>query len=419
MSEDHPREPLSRRVMASDRRMIAVLLAIIYVSFAAAASFAVSDLNGLVSTLQTVTFFALAYTLVVLALNLQWGYAGLFNIGIAGFMAIGVYSMSILTIQFGVPYVVAAIVAVGITAAFGALIALPALRLRADYLAIVTLAFAEIVRRILRSQQFSEFTVAGVDIAFGGATGPKTPPDPLKFLLYRDPASLRPDPNVFGELYFSLFEPLGIEQATAESILYAVFLAGVVWLFYLLLSRLGHSPFGRVLKAIREDEAVARALGKDTRLFKIKAFALGSALMGTAAILWYLEQGGASPENFRPETTFFVFVALIIGGSGSNVGSIVGGIVFGAVLFQGPRLLQQLVGQWVDTGANPSTIFDAFSGLDSLLAYTIDSISSLRIVLLGVVLVYLIQRRPEGLVGDRKETASTVDLEDRTTGGEK
>lgn len=404
--------------MASDLRLIVVLLAAIYVSFAVLASFAVSDINGLVSTLQTVTFFALTYSLVVLALNLQWGYAGLFNIGVAGFMAIGVYSMSILTIQFGFPYPIGAIVAVLITAAFGALVALPALRLRADYLAIVTLAFAEIVRRILRSQRFSEFSVAGVDIAFGGATGPESPPDPLKFLLYENPARLRPTPNAFGELYFSLFEPLQIEQAAAESILYVVMLAAVVLLFYSLLSRLGHSPFGRVLKAIREDEVVARALGKDTRVFKIKAFALGAALMGIAAILWYLEQGGASPENFRPETTFFIFVALIIGGAGSNVGSIVGGIVFGAVLFQGPRLLQQLADRWIDTGASPSTIFDAFSGVDSFVAFLIGNISSFRVVFLGIFLIYLIQNRPEGLVGDRKETASTINLEERTTGGD-
>lgn len=418
MSESTPRQRLSEWLMASDLRLIAVVLLSIYVFFAVLGSFAVPNVNGLVSSLQTVTFFAAVYTLVVLALNLQWGYAGLFNIGVAGFMAIGVYSMAILTVQIGIPYPLAAIMAVLITALFGVIVALPALRLRADYLAIVTLAFAEIVRSILSSQVFSEFSVAGQDLSFGGATGPQAPPDPLKFLLYENPSSLRPDSNAFGEFYFGLFGPLPIEEPAAEGILYVLFLAIVVVLFYLLLSRLGSSPFGRVLKAIREDEVVAQALGKDTRMFKIKAFALGAALMGLAAILWYLEQGGASPQNFKPETTFFIFVALIIGGAGSNVGSIVGGIVFGALLFQGPRLIERVINKWVSPEANPSTIFDAFGGFDPAVAFFIDSISALRIVLLGAFLVYLIQRRPEGLVGDRKEIASSIDLEDRTSGGE-
>lgn len=418
MSDDSLWQRLVAWTYASDLRLIVVPMLVIYVIFTVFSLIFGLDFNGMVSTLERVTFFAAVYGLVVLALNLQWGYAGLFNIGIAGFMAISVYSMSILTLQFGLPYPVGALGAVIITGLFGALVALPALRLRADYLAIVTLAFAEIVRSILGSQEFSEFTIGGYDIAFGGATGPDSPPDALRFLLYEDPYSLVSETNAVGDLYFMLYEPFAVDESTAEGLLYVGLLVVAVALFYILLTRVGNSPFGRVLKAIREDDTVARALGKDTRVFKIKAFAVGSALMGLAAVLWYLKRGGVRPENFQPETTFFIFVALIIGGAGSNTGSVVGGAVFGALLFQGPAFIERIVNQQFDPTSNPETIFEAFSGFDPFLAYTMGNLSSLRVVLLGIVLIYLIQRRPEGLLGDRKEIASSIDLEDRTSGGE-
>jgi len=399
---------------ASDIRLIAVVMLVIYAVFLFLGIVGGLDVNGLYSSLERVTFFAAVYALVVLALNLQWGYAGLFNIGIAGFMGIGLYSMHILTVQIGLAYPIGAVGAVLITSLFGAIVALPALRLRADYLAIVTLAFAEIIRSILGSQRFAEFTFAGFDIGFGGATGPSgTLPDPLKFLLYKDPYSLRPEPNWFGEMYFGLFDLFVIDDSTAEGMLYALVLIVFVGLFYFLLVRVGGSPFGRVLKAIREDETVANALGKDTRQFKIKVFALGSALMGLAAILWYTKRGGVNPTNFEPEVTFFIFVALIIGGAGSNTGSVIGGAVFGALLFRGPVFIERIINRQLEAEADPTTIFDAFNGVDPFIVYTTDNLSALRIVLLGVVLVVLIQRRPEGLLGNRKEIASGIDLEDR------
>lgn len=413
MSEDSATGGLRTWVTATDRRLLGTVLGITTVVFTLLALVSTPSIDGAISTVRRVFFFGLVYALVVLALNIQWGYAGLFNIGIAGFMMIGVYTMAILTTQIGIPYPIAIVAAVAVTALFGAVVSLPALRLRADYLAIVTLAFAEIVRSILSSRQFSETTLAGYDVGFGGATGPNSPPDPLKFLLYEEPGSLVSEPNVVGELYFSLLAPLGIEDSTAEALLYVLFLIAMVWLFYTLLSRLGSSPFGRVLKAIREDETVARSLGKDTRVFKIKAFTLGAALMGFAAILWFLESGGARPSNFQSQTTFFIFVALIVGGSGSNLGSVVGGFVFGTFLLQGPEVIETIIGQQFNPQANPQTIFDAFSGLDPLVAYTIDNLASIRIILLGIFLIYLIKNRPEGIVGKRKETASSINLEQR------
>jgi len=412
------RGPIRRLLETSDIVLIVGVMLVLYVIFTIFSLALGLGVTGAIRTLERITFFAAVYALVVLALNLQWGYAGLFNIGIAGFMAISVYTMATLVVRFGQPYPVGVLGGVVAAGLFGAVVALPALRLRADYLAIVTLAFAEIARRIFGSQRFSEFSFLGLDLGFWGATGPDQPiPDPLKFVLYEDPYSLRPEPNAFGEFYFSLFEPFVIERSTAEGILYVVMLVLFVVLFYLLASRIGNSPFGRVLKAIREDETVARALGKDTRRFKIIVFTLGSALMGLAAILWFLKRGGVSPTVFEPEITFFIFVALIIGGAGSNTGSVVGGAVFGALLFQGPAFIERIARQR-DIDAQPATIFDAFGGVEPFLAYTIDNMSALRVVVLGVILIVLIQRRPQGLLGDRKEIASGIDLHERPEGGD-
>jgi branched-chain amino acid transport system permease protein len=133
-----------------------------------------------------------------------------------------------------------------------------------------------------------------------------------------------------------------------------------------------------------------------------------------------MKRGGVAPSNFEPEQTFFIFVALIIGGSGSDTGSVIGGIVFATLLFEGPLFVRRIVDQRMDVGTAPQTIFEAFGSTDQLLAYVFADVnlSALRVVLLGVVLTYLIQRRPQGLLGDRKEIASSIDLEERPGGDE-
>jgi branched-chain amino acid transport system permease protein len=187
-----------------------------------------------------------------------------------------------------------------------------------------------------------------------------------------------------------------------------------------LLVRVGNSPFGRVLKAIREDELVANSLGKDTRLFKIKVFMLGCALMGLGGILWEAQRGFTDPTSptFRPIQTFYIFVALIIGGAGSNTGSVLGGALFASLLFQGPLFVSRTVSYLLNLGDAPSSFAAAVGPIFALevgpfLAYAAGNIEELRFVLLGVVLVYLMQNRPDGLLGHRKEVAASVDLMDR------
>jgi len=420
---DRSLAPFWNWVTANDVRLLLVVSIGLYGLFSFFAVVLGLGLNGTVNTLQRITFLSAVYAMLVLALNLQWGYAGLFNVGVAGFMAVGIYTMGILSTApgsspggLGLPLSVGILGGVLVAALVGALVALPALRLRADYLAIVTLAFAEIIRLSFRSRSLEEFTIAGTTLGTGGADGLQLPPDPVRRVFYADPGSLVSDPSGLGREYFAIAETLGIEQSVAQGWAYAAFLVVFVALFYWLLVRTGNSPFGRVLKAIREDELVASALGKDVRWFKIKAFALGSALMGLASILWFMGEGSfVVADTFEPILTFYVFVALIIGGAGSNTGSVIGGAVFASILFEGPNFVRRIVDNAFDVGPQPDTIFAAFDSPDAFLAYVFSdfNLAALRVVLLGVVLVYLIQRRPQGLLGDRTEVASPIDLSER------
>jgi ABC-type branched-subunit amino acid transport system permease subunit len=416
-------------VTATDRRMVAVTMAGIYALFLLAGLYLGRNLAGMFSLVQQVTFFTAVYALVVLALNLHWGYAGLFNIGVIGYMAVGVYTMAMLSAPvsgsppgLGLPAPVGILGGMLAAAFIGLLTALPALRLRADYLAIVTVAISEIIRLTFNSPAFSTFSLGGVTLGTGGASGiGDFPINPVRALYYRNPGEAASEPTAFGDAVFTFFEnSLSIYRpALALDLTYALVLVVLVALVYTLLARVGNSPFGRVLKAIREDEMAAKSLGKDTNMFKIKTFMLGCALMGVAGIAWFgYGIGAVYPQSFRPRVTFYVFIALIIGGAGSNTGSVLGGAIFANVLFLFPPILSNIVTQTFAIGASPNNVVEAVGpvaagNLAPLVGYILGQIPQLRFVLVGVILIYLIQNRPEGVLGHRGEEASTVDLSER------
>lgn len=514
------RELLSK-AWANDTVKILAVLALLYASYLLMGGILGFSFRGQLNSLARVTFLIAIYALMALALNLQWGYTGLFNIGLAGFFAVGLYTMAMVSKPpvtgqgaaqiggLGLPIWVGVLAGMTAAALLGFVVALPALRLRADYLAIVTIAMSEIVRFIYMSSTFqsvtlnpvviklfgAEFTLfsrlldGGTSIGTGGGRG--------LILNYDDPLAFLLDSGPY-ESFVALFEPLveGTIAPVIDGFVYAVILLVVfVVAYYWLLRRIGQSPFGRVLKAIREDEQVANALGKNTASFKIKSFMVGCALLGLAGILWQWRQGAVTPNSFRPKLTFYVWVALIIGGAGSNTGSVLGGAIFAAVLFQGPRYVKNVVNEVYQLDASPNTIASALGpALDPLLlfgsdllnaipvlvflgvvvgviygvkvayrdyrdeivtridapdkyetgvrvglwlaalvvvlvpfivldlvggdfvpfaAYTLNNINSLQLVLMGVVLVIIVQVRPEGLLGHRKEVASSVPLLDK------
>ncbi len=397
-------------------------------------------IGSALGALEGVTFFMLVYAITALALNLHWGYAGLFNIGVAGFMAVGVYTMTILTrapdanpAGLGLPIWAGIIAGMAMAAVVGLLAALPALRLRADYLAIVTLGLSEIIRYTLLSSAVDSWmqeSTAGVVERFGGdgevglgtnggsglsiTTGPEDVLDRL-FYVGGDPSQSE---NAFGQVVFELGRQLGVRTTLIADIAYLFLLTLMLGLVYLLLYRVGNSPFGRVLKAIREDELVAKSLGKNTDLFKIKVFMLGCALMGLAGILWQGSQDFVSPTSFMPIVTFYVFVALIIGGAGSNTGSVIGGFLFASLLFEAPRRVGGRLRDAIPVADTPNTFAEAFTGPLEFLAYLTGNVGAVQFILLGVVLILIIQRRPDGVLGHRSEPAAAVNLGERSPEGE-
>jgi branched-chain amino acid transport system permease protein len=232
------------------------------------------------------------YALMALGVNVMWGFAGMVNLGLVGFFAVGAYTSALLTLKAG--WAIAAGMAAGmiIAACVGAVVALVTVRLRGDYLAIVTLGFAETIRIVASN---AIWLTNGTD-GLSGIPGP-----------YR--AALSPE---------------------RFNLLYLAIVALVVAVTYVVNERLRASPFGRVLRAIRDDEQVAAVAGKHVTLFKVKAFAIGSAALGLAGALYAHYTSYIAPDIFVPLFTLYIKLALLTGGLGNNRGAIVGAV---AVVF--------------------------------------------------------------------------------------
>ena len=423
----------------SDAVMVVALIVAIYALYVVGGVIIGLPVRGMLNQLGRLTFWIAVFGTAALTLNLHWGYTGLFNIGIVGFMAVGVYVTAILSKPvfgsgtsaasvggLGLPLSVGILGGMIAAGLFGAVVSLPALRLRADYLAIVTIAFSEIVRFSLLSDTLGGADIGGYRIGLGGGDGIILDfVDPLEALIK---AISFPLDIVLGRehvLWEDVYLGVVVEAAgtvietnpkpVVDNFAYAAVLLVVMGGIYALLRRTGNSPFGRVLKAIREDEDVTNALGKNTNRFKIKSFVVGAALMGLVGILWFGSQGSVTPNTFRPRITFYIWIALIIGGAGSNTGSVMGGAVFAAFLFQGPRYFKNVVETALGNPEAPSSFGQAMAPVSGgeilpFFLYTLDSIRQLQLFIMGVVLIVLMHNRPQGLLGHRKEHASTIPL---------
>jgi len=411
----------------SDRALIVAAMLGIYALYLAFGFSLGFDLNGQVNALQRITFLTAVFAMAGLALNLHWGYTGLFNVGVAGFVAVGVYVTGMATAPpspetassvpgLGLPVPVGIALGVLAAAAAGLIVALPALRLKADYLAIVTLGFSEIVRLSATSATFQEFSVGGATAGTGGSTGLSVAGDPSKFVreFYETGFGVGPGAAV-ADTILSGFESVGVSQPVVINLTYTLIVVGLLALVYVGITRLVNSPFGRALRATKEDADVARALGKNTQMLKIKSFVIGCGLLGLVGILWQGSRGLVTPNSFMIELTVFVWVAVIIGGAGSNTGTILGAAVFVALLNEGPTFVKDVINGAFEVPRAPSSIADALGALGSgdpmpLVAYTFSQLAALQFVILGVVLILVVQRRPRGIMGHRKEPAATIDL---------
>jgi branched-chain amino acid transport system permease protein len=288
------------------------------------------------------------YGIFTLGLQLNVGFTGIINFGQAGFMAIGAYAMGILVVRAGWSMWLALPTAIGIAMLAGVLIGLPSLRLRTDYFAIATIAFAEIVR----------YTAQNARGLTGGNQG----------LLGFDDEWIDVSDTILGWL------PESMEDQFLLPLLIVTWLTlGVLTLLLVLAQR---SPWGRVLRAIREDEDAARALGKNAFAYKLQSIAISAALGAIAGYFLALNLAFVNPGSFEPLFTFIGYTVLIIGGLASYVGVALGALIL-----------------W--------TLLEATRYLDLPLAA--EKIAALRFVIVGVALILLVAFRPQGILGKREE----------------
>lgn len=321
------------------------------------------EFAGILAYLVSLAIMAGIYAVFCLGLNIQWGYTGLFNIGIAGFFCIGAYTSAMVTTPmpsgiyaqyvhqlFGLnlPFVfglMGAAVICGIVAFF---IGLLTLKLGDDYLAIATLGIAETFRLIFNNEQ----------LLANGPRGLMGLPQPLEGLV---------DPKNYNYIY--LFIVLFI-----------------MIMIYLLIEQAIRSPWGRVLRAVREDEISAAMSGKNILKFKIQALVFGAMIMGIGGALYAHYTKAISPDVFTPlYGTFIIWVMLMAGGSGNNKGAILGAFL--------------IWGIWIGT-----------KFMTDLLPYTLKARAPyIRFLLIGILLEIILIYRPQGILGEEKKVSKLID----------
>jgi neutral amino acid transport system permease protein len=305
---------------------------------------------------------AAAFALAAVGLNLQFGYTGLLNFGLVAFIMVGAYGTAI-TVDQGGSLWLGLLVGVAASVALGLVFGLPTLRLRADYLAIVTITAGETLRIIVNA----------------GGEGSLT----------RGPFGIQQ----FAGPFFSI-NPIhagsyGYDRVSFSAADLWVILVtwGLVGLSSVIILRLVSSPWGRVIKAIREDEDAARSLGKNVFSYKLQSLVLGGIMAGVAGAALAIDQQAVSPTYYVPALTFFVYTVVILGGPGTVLGPIVGAVGFWFLI----QLTAGVLTDAITSGWIPSWLL------------TTDEVITFRFVLVGLGLIALIVWRPQGMFGKREE----------------
>lgn len=278
------------------------------------------------------------YGLLALSLNLIWGGAGMVNLGLAGFFAVGAYASALATTVGGAPIPAGWALALLAGGAAGLVVTLSTTRLREDYLAIVTLGFAEVVRLVAANEIW---LTRGTD----GISGI---PGPWKAALGAD----------FNGVYLLI-------------------VAAVLAVVFVLMRRIDASPYGRALRAIREDAQVAQVAGKNVLRFKAQAFALSAAIAGLAGALYGHFTSYIAPDLFLPLITVYIFLAVASGGTGNPAGALLGAY-FVMTLLESARFLVELI--------------PAVSAVQR---------AALKELLIAVALILVLRLMPTGLMPER------------------
>ncbi len=320
--------------------------------------------------IETVVFDALraaigptaaAYALLAIGLNIHFGYTGLLNFGQVGFMLVGGYGLAIPVAVYGQPLWVGLLSGLAAAVVLALLLGAPTLRLRADYLAITTIAAAEILRFLSRNSTSEDVT--------GGVYGLR------QFAGEFYAVSPFPGDRYLGALAFS------------GNRMWAMTVGwGVAVLLSIAVHRLMRSPWGRVLRSIREDEDAARSLGKNVFLYKMQSLILGGVLGGIGGMVFVLSLQTIQPDMFLPQVTFFAFTMVILGGTATAVGPLAGTVLFWFLITG----LQSGVRTVVESGVIPGVSAGQAVGATTL-------------IVVGALLMALMVFRPQGILGDREE----------------
>jgi branched-chain amino acid transport system permease protein len=308
-----------------------------------------NTLSGWLSYGSFFLVFATAFALITLGLNLQWGYTGLFNVGVAGFVAMGAYTSAILTTPeaadrlggWGWPVAAGMLAAMLTTGVMGLLVGVLTLRMRDDYLAITTFGIAVVVQLL----------ATNLIALTGGPFGVQFIPKPLQAWL---------------------------GTGTVWTLAYLALALALLGTAYWALQRLTTGPWGRALRAIREDEQAAASLGKRAYVFRLQSFVIGSMLMGLGGAVYAHFVGYIAPEDFLPILTFQIWAMLIVGGSGNARGAILGAYVVWGFWALSGGMIRGLISQAEQARA-----------------------ASLQVVLIGVLIALVLVLRPRGLMGEQ------------------
>ena len=309
------------------------------------------------------------FGLAALGLNIHFGYTGLLNLGQAVFMAAGAYGLSMSVVTLGLNFWWGLLLGIIVfPLILAAIMGVPTLRLRADYLAIVTIAASEMFRIIARSPSLDRWTGSS-----DGLTGFAT-------TFYELSPYDRQERYLFG-----LF---------IDNQMWVVTVGWIALVLVIIISRLlMRSPWGRVLKAIREDEDAARSLGKNAYWYKMQALMIGGVFGAMGGMLRAIGTQSAQPQNFITDVTFFAWVALILGGAAKVFGPIAGAAILYAIL----SFTDVALRQGVDNGHIPEWLM------------TGTQVGQVRFMLIGLGLILLAAFRPQGIFGNKEEMA----LDDR------
>ena len=309
---------------------------------------------------------AVIYCLAAIGLNINFGYTGLLNFGEAGFMAIGGYTMAAFIATWNLPFWLAIAAGLFFTMVLALILGIPTLRLRADYLAIVTIAAAEIIRFSLGSVTLLKW--------FGGQDG----------LIHFEGAFAGANP-------FHDKVDLGIVSWRP----YDFWLLFIGWIIVavscLVVFLLMRSPWGRVLKGIREDEDAVRSLGKNVYLYKMQSLVLGGVFGAIAGFFVALQHTNMNPTWVATDTTFFAYTVLLLGGAARVLGPVAGSIIFWFLIS-----FLDLVFDALTSGDNPTLPEWLMNNQQA---------SLMRLIFMGLALMLLMIYRPQGIFGDRRELA--------------